>query len=346
MTLIEKEWTIKTTSTRYQKNVMTNMPHSKRLLPSTSMLAAFDAAARTGSFTAAAKELALTQGAISRQITALEQQLSIDLFQRHKQTICLTESGKIYAKEVNSALSHIRSATLNIMTNPTGGMLNIAILPMFGSRWLMPRLPDFLSKNPQITINTVSKLSPFDFNSEDVHCAIHFGNKNWPYANCSFLMGEESIPVCSPRLFNEANLDKVDNIYACLVEQPLLHISTRPDAWQHWFKDHEIKIGIASIQNKARQGMHFEQFSIATNAAIAGLGIALLPKFLIQSELERGELISVCDKPLSTDNGYYLVTPNDKQNYAPIVAFKKWLEETISAENQSKQKEQQQKFDG
>jgi len=314
---------------------MTIVPHSKRLLPSISMLAAFDAAARTGSFTAAAKELALTQGAISRQITALEQQLSVSLFQRKKQAVFLTESGKVYAKEVHNALSHIRSATLNIMTNPTGGMLNIATLPMFGSRWLMPRLPDFLAKNPQITINTVSKLSPFDFSSEDVHCAIHFGKKNWPYANCLFLMGEESIPVCSPKLYNTAKFDGDNNVYARLVAQPLLHISTRPDDWQHWFNDHQIEINNENIQSKAKQGMHFEQFSIATNAAIAGLGVALLPKFLIQNELERGELIVVCNKPLSTDSGYYLVTPNDKQNYAPVVAFKNWLYQTILAEKGS-----------
>jgi len=312
---------------------MTNIPHSKRLLPSTSMLAAFDAAARTGSFTAAAKELALTQGAISRQITALEQQLSINLFQRHKQTISLTEAGKIYSKEVNAALSHIRSATLNIMTNPMGGILNIAILPMFGSRWLMPRLPDFLAKNPQITINTVSKLSPFDFSLEDVHCAIHFGKKNWPQANCSFLMGEESIPVCSPKLFNDAGFDNSDDICSSIVDQPLLHISTRPNDWQHWFEDHDIEISSANKQSKAKQGMHFEQFSIATNAAIAGLGVALLPKFLIQSELERGELITICNKSLSTESGYYLVTPNDKKDYAPIVAFTKWLEDTLLIEN-------------
>lgn len=311
---------------------MTNIPHSKRLLPSTSMLSAFDAAARTGSFTTAAKELSLTQGAISRQITALEQQLSVNLFQRHKQTICLTEEGKIYAKEINSALSHIRSATLNIMTNPTGGVLNIAILPMFGSRWLMPRLPDFLAKNPQITINTVSKLSPFDFSLEDVHCAIHFGKKDWAYANCLFLMGEESIPVCSPKLFNEAKFEKADNICASLVDQPLLHISTRPNDWQHWFEDHEIENNSVNTQSKAKQGMHFEQFSIATNAAIAGLGVALLPKFLIQNELKRGELIAVCNKALNTDSSYYLVTPNDKKDYAPIVAFTKWLEEILPIE--------------
>jgi len=300
------------------------------------MLSAFDAAARTGSFTAAARELALTQGAISRQITALEQQLSVNLFQRHKQTICLTEAGKIYAKEVYCALNHIRSATLNIMTNPASGVLNIAILPMFGSRWLMPRLPDFLAKNPKITINTVSKLSPFDFSLEDVHCAIHFGKKDWPHANCSLLMGEESIPVCSPKLFNEAKFDKIGDICANLVDQPLLHISTRPNDWQHWFEDHKIEISSVSTQSKARKGMHFEQFSLATNAAIAGLGVALLPKFLIQRELERGELIVVCNKPLNTDSSYYLVTPNDKQDYAPIIAFTKWLEETLSIENEQR----------
>jgi DNA-binding transcriptional LysR family regulator len=305
-----------------------NSPQSKKLLPSTSMLAAFDAAARTGSFTSAAKELALTQGAISRQINALEQQLDISLFLRSKQTISLTETGKTYAKEVNAALSHIRSATLNLMTNPDGGVLNIAILPMFGSRWLMPRLADFLEKNPQITINTVSKFSQFDFSKEDVHCAIHFGQADWSQANCTFLMAEESVPVCSPKLFAQANLAKSDNVCASLINLPLLHIATRPDAWQQWFTEHNV---IAKA--KSHQGMHFEQFSIATNAAVAGLGVALLPKFLIESELKRGELQVICNKPQKTDNGYYLVTPNDKLNYAPILAFTHWLKSVLNTED-------------
>lgn len=300
-----------------------NTPQSKRLLPSTSMLAAFDAAARTGSFTAAANELALTQGAISRQINALEQQLNVTLFQRHKQSIHLTEVGKNYAKEIHSALSNIRSATLNIITNPAGGVLNIAILPMFGSRWLMPRLADFLSQNPQITINTVSKLSQFDFALEDVHCAIHFGQADWEQANCTFLMAEESVAVCAPSLLKkikqkDCSPENKHDFIANLTEQALLHISTRPNAWQQWFASH-------GIDAKAQQGMHFEQFSIATNAAIAGLGIALLPKFLIENELQRQELVEVCCTPLKTENAYYLVTPEDKLNYAPVEKFKEWL---------------------
>jgi len=310
-----------------------NSPQSKKLLPSTSMLAAFDAAARTGSFTAAAKELALTQGAISRQVNAFEQQLDINLFHRNKQAITLTEAGKTYAKEINTALSHIRSATLNLMTNPDGGVLNIAILPMFGSRWLMPRLADFLAKHPQITINTVSKLSQFDFSKEDVHCAIHFGHADWSHANCTFLMAEESIPVCSPKLFDQANLAETNNVCASLIDLPLLHIATRPDAWHQWFNEHDMV-----AEAKSHQGMHFEQFSIATNAAVAGLGVALLPKFLIKNELDRGELQVICDKPQHTDNGYYLVTPNDKLTYTPILAFTRWLTQVIAAEKEQSDK--------
>jgi len=295
------------------------------------MLAAFDAAARTGSFTSAAKELALTQGAISRQINALEQQLSVTLFHRSNQSISLTEVGKSYAKDVNSALSSIRSATLNIMTNPSGGVLNIAILPMFGSRWLMPRLADFLAKNPQITINTVSKLSQFDFSKEDVHCAIHFGKADWNHANCTFLMAEESVAVCSPELLErikhkDCSPENKHNFISSLAEQPLLHISTRPDAWQQWFASQDI-------ETSAQQGMHFEQFSIAANAAVAGLGIALLPKFLIKNELQREELVEVCCTPLKTENAYYLVTPNDKLDYAPVQAFKEWLAQVIGGKS-------------
>jgi len=308
-------------------------PQSKKLLPSTSMLAAFDAAARTGSFTAAAKDLALTQGAISRQVNALELQISVNLFNRHKQNISLTEAGKTYAKEVNSALSHIRSATLNLMTNPDGGILNIAILPMFGSRWLMPRLADFLAKHPQITINTVCKLSQFDFSHEDIHCAIHFGKADWSQASCTFLMAEESVPVCSPKLFEQAELAKADNVCASLINLPLLHIATRPNAWQRWFDEHKVNSTTnEKSKKKTLQDMHFEQFSIATNAAVAGLGVALLPRFLIESELQRGELQVICNKPQLTDNGYYLVSPNDKLNYAPMLAFTRWLTKVITSE--------------
>ncbi len=125
------------------------MSYQRRLLPSTSMLVALDAAARAGSFTAAARELNLTQGAISRQINALEDQLDVILFERAGKTVLLTEAGKNYAREIGVALQTIRNASLNAMTNPPNGILNLAILPTFGTRWLMPRFPSFFKRAPE-----------------------------------------------------------------------------------------------------------------------------------------------------------------------------------------------------
>ena len=290
------------------------MTFQRKLLPSTSMLMAFDASARTGSFTAAALEFNLTQGAISRQVQALEEQLNIELFTRVKRTINLTNKGKVYAKEVHQALQLILNASLRAITSPMSGTLNLAILPTFGARWLIPKFADFLEKHPDITVNFVSKLAPFDFHSENLHLAIHYGSPDWPNTQSTFLMGEESIPVCSPKLLEKQDLDNIDD----LKKLPLLHLATRPQAWQDWF-----------LQNNAKpptnQGMLFEQVSIIAKAATAELGVALLPKFLIQSELDKKELVPALDLPVTSSFGYYLVTPLEQLTYPPVVAFTKWL---------------------
>ena len=290
------------------------MSYQRRLLPSTSMLMALDAAARTGSFTAAARELNLTQGAISRQVSALEDQLDVVLFERAGKTILLTEAGKIYAREVGVALQAIRNASLNAMTNPFGGILNLAILPTFGTRWLMPRFPSFLNENPNITVNFVTRLTAFDFHEENLHAAIHYGQPDWPGAISTFLMGEEVLPVCSPGFLEENPLAQP----ADLARLPLLQLTTRPDAWDNWFRSNDL-------EPPQEQGMAFEQFSIIAQAAVAGLGIALLPKFLIQSELDRKELVVILNMPTKSEAGYYLVTPADKSEHAPVVALREWL---------------------
>ena len=290
------------------------MSYQRRLLPSTSMLMALDAAARAGSFTAAARELNLTQGAISRQVSALEDQLDVVLFERAGKSILLTEAGKIYAREVGVALQAIRNASLNAMTNPLGGILNLAILPTFGTRWLMPRFPSFLKENPNITVNFVTKLTAFDFHEENLHAAIHYGQPDWPDAISTFLMGEEVLPVCSPGFLEENPLTQP----ADLARLPLLQLTTRPDAWDNWFRSNDL-------EPPQEQGMAFEQFSIIAQAAVAGLGVALLPNFLIQSELDRRELVVVLNMPTKSEAGYYLVTPADKSEHAPVVALREWL---------------------
>ena len=291
----------------------------RRLFPSMSMLMAFDSAARMGSFSAAARELNLTQGAISRQIHALENQLGVTLFKRVGKTVQLTEVGKVYLQEIHTALRTIRNASLNAITSPLSGILNLAVLPTFGTRWLMPRFSSFLKKHPDITVNFVTKLTPFDFQGENVHSAIHYGEPDWPDTTSTFLMGEKAIPVCSPNLLEQHPIRNAEDMSSL----PLLHLTSRPNAWKDWF-------ALNNIVLPQNHGMLFEQFSIVIQAAVAGIGMALLPIFLIQNELDRGELMMIQNLPLiSSRSAYYLVTPTDKSDYAPVVAFRNWLLEMI-----------------
>ena len=297
---------------------MIKMLRQRRLIPSTSMLMAFNASARNNSFTEAAKDLNLTQGAISRQVNALELQLGVKLFYRIKKSIKLTEVGKIYAKEINNALKSIRNASLSAVSDMHGQILNLAILPTFATRWLMPKFPKFLEKNPQITINFTSKLSPFDFSEENLHSAIHFGHPYWPGTVGTFLMNEEAVPVAAPSFMGNHTVRNIDEIQS----MPLLHLETRPNAWPGWFEQN----GLTSPTDR---GMILEQFSMVTQAAIAGMGVAMLPHFLIKTELERGELEILMDIPLQNSAGYHLITPKNYNNYAPVVALRNWLLEQV-----------------
>lgn len=297
---------------------MENGFSSRRFLPSTSMLLAFDMAARTGSFTSAARELNLTQGAVSKQIIALEELLGVELFERAHHTVKLTDAGRTYAKEIRAALDQILSATMRVIAHPGGGTLNLAVLPTFGTRWLMPRLPGFLEEHPGITINFVTKLAPFDFRSEPLDAAIHFGTPGWPHAECTYLMGEEIVPVCSKEFLESHTVSAPGD----LASVPLLHISSRPDSWAHWFREQ-------GIEREDSEGMYFEQFMTASQAAAAGLGAVLLPKFLIEKELEREELVEIFDLPLRREQGYYLVVPEENIDFAPVLAFRDWLLKTV-----------------
>ncbi|MDM9624347.1 LysR family transcriptional regulator [Rhizobium sp. S152] len=292
---------------------MTMLP-SRRFLPSTALLSAFEAVSRTGSVTAAAKELDLTQSAVSRQIKTLEEQLGVELFIRERQTVRLTLAGDGYAREIREALRRISSASLNLRANPHGGTLNLAILPTFGTRWLAPRLGRFLAANPGVTINLVTRLSSFDFRLDSIDAAIHFGHPLWPGAELTFLMSEKTVPACSPDFRDRHDISQPSD----LVDVPLLHLTTRPDAWEQWFADNEVP-------PQTVHGMLFDQFATAAQAAIAGLGVALLPTFLIEDELKRGDLVAAVNREMESKERYYLAFPAERADYAPLSAFRDWI---------------------
>ncbi|MEZ5840015.1 MAG: LysR family transcriptional regulator [Hyphomicrobiales bacterium] len=286
----------------------------RRFLPSISLLSAFEAAARTGSFTLAARELDLTQSAVSRQIKALEEQLGATLFIRDRQKIHLTAAGETYARDIREALRMIAGASLGLRANPGGGSLELAILPTFGTRWLAPRLNDFLAAHPGITLHLTTRLEPFDFAVERLDAAIHFGRDDWNGAESVFLMDETVLPVCAPRLRARHGFAAPGD----LLGAPLLHLSTRPDAWERWFDAEGVAAGHLT-------GMVFDQFATMAQAAVHGLGLALLPGFLIEGELADGALVPAIDRPTTSLGAYYLVWPKTRAAYPPLLRFRDWI---------------------
>lgn len=289
----------------------------QRHLPSLAALQCFEASARHLSFTRAAKELHITQSAVSRQIRSLEEQLGIRLFDRSAQGLRLSSDGASYLPAIRAALDKMESATLQLLANQgTAGVLNIAVLPTFGTRWLIPRLPAFRARAPDITVNILTKLEPFDLDAENIDLAISYGEQPWPHAVSYPLMGEAIAPVCSPDLLKRPPALKRPTD---LRNHTLLQMATRPGAWKVWFD------GIGLSGANAFRGPAFEHFSMVVQAAIAGLGIAVVPLFLVSEELANGRLVMPFNQPVESPHRYYAVCSEARQGTHRIREFRDWL---------------------
>ncbi|MBH0236532.1 LysR substrate-binding domain-containing protein [Methylobrevis albus] len=290
-------------------------PLPRRYLPPLSALVAFEAAARHGSFTRAASELDLTQGAVSRQIKLLEDQLGIALFERARQRVTLTEAGAFYAREVREALQAFVSATTRTIAHRgRGGTLAIATLPTFGTRWLVPRIADFVARHPGIEISVSTRLRPFDLVAERLDAAIHFGRADWPGAEMYPLMGEDLVVVAAPAFARLHSLETP----AALGGVPLLVQATRPAAWD----DFAVTAGLDRLDGPR---LRFEQFGLVVQAAVASLGVALVPEFLVRPELEAGSLVRLFDMRIGSDLGYYLVHSRGRDISPALALFRDWL---------------------
>ncbi|BBD97549.1 transcriptional regulator GcvA [Sphingobium amiense] len=296
------------------------MKNDPRWLPPMSALTAFEAAARHGGFSRAGEEIGLTQSAVSRQIAQLEAMLQTPLFDRIGRRVRLNEAGRAYADELLPALDAIRRATVRASAKRQRRALRIATLPSFGMRWLAPRLPLLTALHPDLVVDFAARSEPFDFGHEDFDAAVHFGvAEEWPGAVADFLFREEAVPVCSPTWLAAHPLrDPAD-----LLTVPLLSQSSRRDAWPRW-------LAAAGVDaSKWEPGPAFEHFLMLAQACAAGAGVALIPSFLIQPELEAGTLVVPFARPLSTDQAYYLVYPQNGLD-GPLRAFRDWMVDQAS----------------
>ncbi|MEE9388327.1 MAG: LysR family transcriptional regulator [Paracoccaceae bacterium] len=297
-------------------------PIQQRLhLPSHAVLRSFECAARQQSFTLASEELGLTQSAVSRQVKELEQIIGTDLFRRVGRGVVLTDAGRNLAVDLAIDLENIRQTVVRaIASGDQGTVLRIAVLPTFASRWLIPRLADFAERAPNVTVNLATRLEPFDLAKERFDIAIHFGAENWPGTKMTRIFEEDMIAVCAPSFATRHKIAQS----AEMTDLPLLHLETRPMAWSDFF----VQLGVADSGNLS--GMYFDQFSMLIAAAVASLGVALIPQYLIESELSDGRLVQLGDARLRTKNAYFVVT-SAGANRPGVGLFTNWIRSAVQA---------------
>ena len=293
----------------------------RRTIPSTWALQAFEASARHESFTRAGEELALTQSAICRQIGALEELLGVPLFSRSKRGVKLTAAGAAYSRKIAARLDEMERDTLALMSGQgLGGSLELAVVPTFATRWLIPRLGDFQELHPDITVNLTTNTRPFLFAENNFDAAIYFGDAVWPGTRSHALMREDLIPVASPQLLkHRAHMSPAD-----LAGHPLLQQSTRPYAWRRWFESAGV-----SVSNDLA-GPRYELFTMLAEAARQGLGIALLPRFLFADDIHQGHLITPVAHVQLSDVSYRLIYPEHHEERSCLSTFSKWLGATTN----------------
>lgn len=293
-------------------------------LPSITALQAFEAALRHESFTRAGQELHRTQGAISRQVAGLEDRLGLLLFEREPPRVRPTPAALDLGRKVRAVLNRLSAIMLEVeASRGGGGVLDLGVLPTFGTRWLIPRIPGFHRAEPGVSINLTTRIAPFDFETGDLDAAIHHGEGFWPGARLERLMEDEVLVVASPALLQRLPVRR----HADLLQHVLLQLDSRLSGWGDLFRQFDLPT------RDARQGPRFEHHLMIIQAAVAGLGVALLPAFLAAPELEAGTLVTALpDLRQRTGRAYWLAYPQRSVGLPALEAFRAWLRACLKQE--------------
>jgi LysR family glycine cleavage system transcriptional activator len=283
-------------------------------LPPLSALRPFEAAARLESFSRAADELALTHGAVSHQVRALEEHLGVPLFARHGKRVALTAAGRTFAEHVRAALEEIGQAA-DALRARRDDRLTVSVLPSFASRWLMPRLIRFMDANPSIEVNVIASTALADFAAEEVDVAIRFGLGPWPPLACEKFLEDEYFPVASPKL-NRGKLPKTprDLLGLGIIREDR-------DYWKAWFE----KAGVPIEEARAARGPTFNDSTYSLQSAARGEGVALARRSIVREDLERGTLKRLFDISVPSRERYWFVSPQEIADTAKVKAFRAWV---------------------
>jgi LysR family glycine cleavage system transcriptional activator len=293
----------------------------RRRLPPLNPLRAFEAAARRMSFTLAADELGVTQGAISRSVKALEEHLGFPLFDRAGAGWALKEGGAESAAALTDAFADIQQATAILVGRQAHAVLSVCGYTTFLTRWLIPRLPDFQRRYPDIELRLVSandRVNP-ERGRHDIR--IRYGRGRWKNQESVLLFRDELRPVCSPALLDPGKRPYHPDV---LKEHVLLQVNARPEDWSAWFD------AAGSKDSAHNRRLNFEELSIAYQCAIAGAGVALGHRAYVAAELADAQLFEPFDTVLRRDYGYYLTYAASRKEVRKIRAFRDWVIDAIS----------------
>ncbi len=287
-------------------------------LPPLNTLRTFEAAARSGSFTAAAHQLCVTHSAVSRQIRALEAALGVPLFERTGRRVRLTTDGTHYLRAVQDAFDLLGAATQRLTARAAGGRLVVNCVPTVSMHWLLPRLTRFQQRHPAVELRLATGGPDFDPLAVEFDVAIRRDEGSWPDCIAEPFLVERAAPVCSPALLARQPLARPED----LARHTLLHAETRPDAWVRWLR--------AAGQPEAlavSRAQYYDFFYLALQAAIDGLGVVLGPLPMLEDELASGRLVAPLPGPVIEARRYCWVVRRRRAPEPLVQAFCAWLRE-------------------
>lgn len=290
----------------------------KKQLPPLDPLIAFEAAARHLSFTRAARELNLSQAAVSQQIRNLEEKLGLALFIRSHRAVQLSAKGREYQHTVSQVFQQLASATAELKGPASQTRISVSADQSMASMWLMARLPGFQRRFPEISVRLLATDDETDCLGEDIQLAMIHGNGKWPGYRCSKLFGEEIFPVCSPGYLAGMSTEPDCN---SLVNETLLDLDDIHWDWMNW----RTWLSRNDVHLPARhRGLRINSYPLLIDAARNGQGVALGWRYLVDRDIEAGTLVRLLDEFVSTELGYYLVWPDHRELAHGVACFREW----------------------
>lgn len=285
------------------------------------VLRVFESAARQLSFTAAAAELGSSQPAISQQIKRLEQQLAVRLFDRVYRGIVLTDAGTSLLRYVQDGLHSLDAGLQAVTAAQQHEVLQVATDFAFAAYWLMPRLQRFHQLHPEVDVSLITSERDLGALSSEIDVAISFGAGRFKHAEAQLLFAEEVFAVCSPSLLKDRPLPLPVGV---LVDMPLLHL--RPESRSRWFDWSGLFQAYGIAEAPSPGSLRFDNYTLLIQAAIAGQGVAIGWRHLVDELLAQKLLCRVCAEVAHSAYGYYLVLPERKRRQRLTQAFVDWLQ--------------------